>query len=127
MNAGRELDALVAEKVFGWTDVCAATRTLYGGTTWFVPHGRPDAAFMKYAEVPSYSTDIAAAWLVVEKLRPKFWTKLCAGMTLTESPLHECAMGLYATEDGPSHQLAYERDASAPLAICRAALAAAPT
>ena len=45
MNAGRELDALVAEKVFGWT----------GG---------------HYESLP-FSTDIAAAWEVVERLRSR--------------------------------------------------------
>lgn len=46
MNAGRELDALVAEKVMGYE----VNREGYTGY------------------LPSFSTDIAAAWDVVEKL-----------------------------------------------------------
>ena len=49
MKAGRELDALVAEKVMGLTE-----------EDWIAgPTGLPRP----------YSTDIAAAWEVVEKLR----------------------------------------------------------
>jgi hypothetical protein len=50
VNAGRELDALVAEKVMG-RDMT-----------------RP-AGFKHPIGMPHYSTDIAAAWEVVERLR----------------------------------------------------------
>lgn len=47
MNAGRELDALVANKVTGFTPT-STTNCRY--------------------DYPPYSTDIAAAWEVVEKM-----------------------------------------------------------
>lgn len=53
MEAGRELDALVAEKVMGW-DV---------GDIFY------DATHQEIMpRVPSYSTKIAASWSVVEKI-----------------------------------------------------------
>ena len=60
MKAGRELDALIAEKVMGWW--------FYGPLGEYgVPGGKSD----KNPEmVPNYSTSIAAASLVAEKLRP---------------------------------------------------------
>ena len=60
MEPGRELDALIAEKVMGW-------RKTRGGYTndltkqWSVPE----------KQLPLYSTSIKAAWEVVEKLRGK--------------------------------------------------------
>jgi hypothetical protein len=50
VNAGRELDALVAEKVMG-------------AKPWIAPGHGPTAL-----NPPRYSTDIGAAWAVVEKL-----------------------------------------------------------
>ena len=58
MKAGRELDALVAEKVMEWE-----WRGLSHG--WYHGEGR---LFLDEDELPHYSTQIADAWLVVEKL-----------------------------------------------------------
>ena len=64
MNPGRELDALVAEKVMGWTDVQVVNdppfNTTMGRT---VIHGE-----LYRFNVPNYSTNIEAAWEVVEKV-----------------------------------------------------------
>ena len=54
MNAGRELDALVAEKVMGWKD----PSPVFG----LMEDVEGNANFP-----PDYSTSIAAAWRVVEK------------------------------------------------------------
>lgn len=64
MKSGRELDALVAEKVFGMhrhpgCDLDDHLRAECYGT------GTEEG----YGPVVDYSTDIAAAWQVVEKLR----------------------------------------------------------
>src|SRR5437763_10661229 len=60
VKPGRELDALVAERVMGW----AVERNTVDS--------EPIVMFSKpgeyYGPVPPYSTDIAAAWEVVEKL-----------------------------------------------------------
>ena len=63
MNAGRELDALVAEKVMGWTNVR------------FICHGlslRGEVDGEPSEKVPFYSVDIDAAWDVVEKIGTSF-------------------------------------------------------
>lgn len=57
-HAGRELDALVAERIMGWT------RLHVDGELFGIPPGH-----MQEALVPSYSMDMAAAWGVVERLR----------------------------------------------------------
>ena len=60
MKPGRELDALIAEKVMGETVTWGGDP---GGT--IIPWvGEPDGI---QGECPPYSTDIAAAWAVVEK------------------------------------------------------------
>jgi hypothetical protein len=69
MNPGRELDALVAEKVMGWghsryfktedSSAVAALKRLDGWNIW------KDG---KWAFLPHFSTDIAAAWEVAEKV-----------------------------------------------------------
>ena len=85
MKAGRELDALVAERVMGAT--CRSGRDLLRedklrwehvledpvgeDTLWDWRH----CAFEEYPDGrirfhPEYSTDIAAAWEVVERMRP---------------------------------------------------------
>lgn len=150
MAAGRELDALVAERVMGWVwaqDDPAAYSTMFRpGHRYIVP---PDVfefsrgtlpadtalplAKEWYGNVPRYSTDLAAAWLVVEHLKRKdrrghenFWL----------------AWDNYGTEvpQGPAQWVepqelawicSFDRNAgqwatadTAPLAICRAALLA---
>src|SRR3990172_8418422 len=66
LPAGRELDALVAEKVMGWTITAWASGEPWGNREIFEPSGR--GPHRKAAHVPTYSTDIAAAWEVVQKL-----------------------------------------------------------
>ncbi len=54
----REIDRLIAEQVMGWTNLSVAGNRF--GTT---PEGKV------HRIVPPYSTDMSAAWVVVEKLR----------------------------------------------------------
>ena len=62
MKAGRELDALVAEKVMGWHHIEKE------GYHWM--QGRLPGQPANFVPTPvrPYSTDIAAAWVVLEKL-----------------------------------------------------------
>jgi len=62
MEAGKQLDALVAEKIFGYK---VFRRDYVDGARFFFEDtdGAPTYLYM------NYSTDIAAAWEVVEKLR----------------------------------------------------------
>jgi hypothetical protein len=107
MKAGRELDALVAEKVIGWTNLIGSSYDVNFG-------GRPPGG--KWDIVPHYSTSIADAWLVVEKLK-----------TLTaDGDIHiECLHGEWSVST--CHEEAWKgwsRADTAPLAICLAALEA---
>lgn len=81
MKPGRELDALVAEKVMGCTLERRKIGTVAG---WEIdphcrcpgqPHEFSDRDY-ETVELKRYSTDIAAAWEVVEKISVKNGTVL---------------------------------------------------
>ena len=55
MKPGRELDALVAEKVMGFTPAVGPSGTRYG--------------FVGGSHLPAYSTDIAAAWRLMDHFK----------------------------------------------------------
>ena len=102
LEAGRELDALIAEKVMGYECVCDEEPV-------DCPiHNKADLYTLR-----PYSTDIAAAWGVVEKLR-----------------LFVMPWGLdeWCAANQRDERLAFsdilESGETAPLAICRAALKA---
>lgn len=107
MKAGRELDALVAEKVMGWDLV--PTRHLVR-LRYFRQPGTDSRAARERCYLPRYSEDIAAAWGVVEKL---------SGY---ERKLEECSEGwCFTFEAGEEF---WGQADTAPLAICLAALKA---
>jgi hypothetical protein len=109
MEAGPELDALIAEKVMEWTEwpISGDYVTLHGKTGHTIDTFNP-------------SSDISAAWEVVEKLQD----------TPTEYFFEICKTPVIWRQSGkPTHwhvelggQKAYAD--AAPLAICRAALLA---
>lgn len=68
---GRELDALIAEKVMGWNKFTSHPEgwTDVGEGPWFIIPGEIKCEAVRSDEIPAYSTDIAAAWEVVEKMR----------------------------------------------------------
>lgn len=61
MEAGRELDALIAEKVMGLPKCDVWLEPNYSGPNFWVPQ---TAGHLKY-----YSTDMNAAWESVEKVK----------------------------------------------------------
>lgn len=100
MQAGRELDALVAEKVFG------EPLHYYG-----------------YDGLPRYSADIAAAWFVVEKFRRgcNGMVAACVDLQVSDYPdVRDCFCKIY----GPSTPESIASATEMPLAICLAALKA---
>lgn len=108
MKTGRELDALVAEKVMGESS----------GYT----HSRDNDFVVTCSR---YSTDISAAWLVVEKLRDIGWSvAVCGdnGWGCTFYKVHtngsEYIWATWKESHGPINA------DTAPLAICLAALEA---
>ena len=126
LTAGHELDAMVAEKVMGWT----AVEAKYTGASsqWFVPSGvnpfsRPNPNMRQ--QVPAYSTDIAAAWLVVDKMLADGW-ELDTGIE-KKARLED---GQWVVEfNSSTHNAEHSRGPraiahTAPLAICKASLAA---
>ena len=111
MKPGRELDALIAEKVMGETVTWGGDP---GGT--IIPWvGEPDGI---QGECPPYSTDIAAAWAVVEKddgwgfdWRLKRWAASSKPWTCTADRITDS-------------RRFYVEAVTAPLAICLVALRA---
>ena len=65
MTAGREMDALIAEKVFGWAELWTDGKEYMMYPPWEQNMG---VGYDERYPVPHYSTDIAHAWEVIEKL-----------------------------------------------------------
>jgi len=130
LEAGRELDVLVAETM-GWVwlrfkpshkkDV-GFVRKPYPPDSWEAAHksrangDEPLSRLWDY-NMPHYSTGVAAAWGVVEKLTPlKFGFNLAI-----ESPPGPQGDWEALFYNGASHNF-YAYADTVPLAICRAAL-----
>lgn len=119
MEAGRELDALIAEKVMGLVR-CEKHPGSYC-------HALPDSP-TKGGETRSYSTDISAAWEVVEKLSQVRPT--CFIFKISKSPGGNHKVWVYETMFRESYDEFLERlcveavEDTAPHAICLAALKA---
>lgn len=134
--APRALDAEVAEKVMGWRRFDHARWHRDAGFVWgdnpplLIPGiDEPTSLrdiFRLVQTYPSYSTDIAAAWLVVEHLLKQ---KMYPDLISSEGPsglTWRCCIDSFTdpeSSDDPWPVVA--ADNSAPLAICRAALKAA--
>lgn len=142
LEAGVELDDRIAERVFGW---CVEQFT-YGGmekdrnekcTVWVTDPSRALEAPRKRVDITKnripFSTDIAAAWQVLDhliSLHPKwrFWVGKSADLPEEDiEPYWECYIQDYeSTPTNPYRGYADDCD-TAPLAICRAALKAVLT
>ncbi len=120
MPASLEIDFLIATLIMGfepWPD----PRFKHGVKAKIVPEG----ILPSPCRPSEYSTDIARAWLIVEKLKSK--CIICDTFALIQSetyPGHWNA-GFGDSNPGEGFSLNWEQAASAetaPLAICRAAL-----
>jgi hypothetical protein len=127
MKAGRELDALIAEKVMGCNVYCVDPNYNYKDPAkmWRCDcpgansiGDRPHADDGFDGEIKPYSTDIAAAWKVVEKMRESHqWIRIeCFDGKWEAGPVEVCG------EDYIDNNV--ESLVSAPHAICLAALKA---
>ena len=102
----REIDRLIAEQVMGWTNLSVAGNRF--GTT---PEGKV------HRIVPPYSTDMSAAWEVVEKLRLLGYR---GGIDWARPDSeYECYFG--ASPIPISERQSFKEE-TAPRAICLAAL-----
>ena len=121
MTADRELDARIAEEVMGWEKMCLSYRPeTKEYTHWKID--TDDGLYHIQASIPEWSpsTQIADAWLVVEKLG-----KLTGKDVLVE----HCADGERLCTLGWHYRGIWMKDIqekadTAPLAICLAALEA---
>jgi hypothetical protein len=107
MQAGRELDALIAEKVMGYVPPRPGT---VGYDMKDLPRNR----------VPHYSTDIAAAWQVVEKLN--LLSKMKDGCLYFDPSLNKWVISEWS--GGREFAEGSVEADTAPHAICLAALKA---
>lgn len=113
MEAGRDMDALVAEKVMGlpvkdgWIFETSAAGCSVPGC--FVYHNEQAPV-----RPPAYSNDIAAAWAIIEKMKG-----VCS-ITKRASGSYIFRINTYSYKTG----LIQAEAPTAPLAICRAALQA---
>jgi hypothetical protein len=148
LEAGRELDALIAEKVFGWSERVEVIRgNAYKKAEereWFTAfHERPKSSIYsdmgdfsrftgrngqgfscgkprKIHVPPNYSTDITAAWQVVEAMKDRPGeTADHLGFGIDSHTIADGTRG-YSAAIGRYGATA----PTAPLAICRAALRA---
>lgn len=132
LPAGDRTDALIAERVFGWR---WAPDGDGGGTLW-MPDGQmaalwyPGDVIVTSSALPHYSTDIAAAWLVVERLRSgdaaRSWTFELRDNSEHGGPEEWLARFIRydAALDEQRAPESWTCESAAPLAICRAALLA---
>jgi hypothetical protein len=154
VNAGRELDALVAEKVMGldisvrpkheWKGDADGSRDIFAYEEGdyhngpccvrchfgFCHHCNPagyDTPCAPSETVAAYSTDIAAAWTVVEKMGLSVVRSEDGWYAIKPEDIeHSTVRGTaYPTLTLVGREFAYNTAyETAPLAICRAALAA---
>ncbi|HBN95097.1 MAG TPA: hypothetical protein DDZ66_02260 [Firmicutes bacterium] len=134
MQAGREMDALIAEKVMGWSHKEGLKYDYNGPCEWnmvLIPPTMSDEDYTYWVFPPKgvisktffldkrYSTDIVAAWEVRAKIQELGFTAVnvtAAG----EQPY--CQFVKPIDEDSIEEHIAYaDKD---PLAICRASLKA---
>lgn len=122
---GRELDALIAEKICGHKVIKSRHWHFIREEQWYL-----DVDCGEY--LPPYSTSIADAWLVVEKLKPIEITNnsktLLAGAIGTEQ-IHKwfisiCVLRLEGSSDWMNSKYVYASSETLPHAICLAALKA---
>jgi len=124
MKPGRELDALVAERVMGWTrepkgwlSPPMGDPRMMWAATWDEA-GRP-------GYLPSYSTDIAAVWEVVEQMGTKeILGVLTLGAPCDDNPKWRAIFTKKWVANLDAYPDGIEHGDSAPHAICLAALKA---
>lgn len=125
MPAGAEMDALVAISLFGWSNLQWRDADHYVSPGCGRNSSSPAGYYGKGPNMECflthrYSTDIAAAWLVVEKLRDSDQLESIALGNWEDSRWTKWVVTLRCFADDQDG-----RGETAPLAICRAALKAA--
>lgn len=138
LKAGRELDALIAERVMGYVwrrfDYPPAGGGYKYGKPWKWLSTATNGADVEGGEeryidnVRAYSTDIAAAWLVVEQMRKGVGAKQFQLDSIGFGNSDEGEWRCMFSRDVDGQLRLHIADAdTAPLAICLAAVAALDT
>ena len=141
LEAGREMDALIAEKVMGyrwlyWTVAYGEERVRglfpseyhnpFDYEPWTSEVGNLRITKMSTG-IMDYSTEIAAAWQIVEKMREQ-WSVENPDETFFWQIIDCCEHGWRVDVDWGHHDgvipIASAAAETAPLAICRAAILA---
>ena len=119
LPAGRELDALVAEKVMGWVQVRKQSiANAFGQHVMDDYVGQPSIGVTQPVLVPRYSSMIQEAWKVADHLRTRSqFVAVLSGMGPQGVQPWICKIN----RDGGFLE---ERADTAPVAICLAALKA---
>lgn len=125
---GRELDAAIAERVFGLVPCTADSHRTGGTAPWFC-HAQPDSPGMG-GETRLYSWDILEAWSVVANLAARGWKvdvqnryPGCYACHV-HFPAHISYKNVYERADRAIDGKALTDGQLAALAICRAAIGA---
>jgi len=108
------LDALVAEQVMGWRKPNRPYQS------WDKRPDLPGVMLCRQHELPRFSSDIAAAWQVVEKLRERFSVEIRVDHSVAR--VRVFAGDRYDLLPGAVRDLAQVEARTAPIAICLAAL-----
>jgi hypothetical protein len=116
MEAGRELDTLVAEKVFGF-EVKAFHQFGNMALRYINPH---DPSLGHWCELPHFSTTMTAAWNIVEALKSYRWS-ITLDIEFATGYSVRLLKYLIPIDDSPE---IFVEAKSMPLAICLAALEA---
>ena len=121
----REIDRLVAEHVMGYSvyhyDKDYAKNCYYmlmdgEFSPFLVNEGERQTETEAWDDAPMFSQDIAAAWMVVEKMRQIGYSITLMGQTGTFYTVYICSW------HAPDTQQARQDAPTAPLTICMAAL-----
>jgi hypothetical protein len=115
LKPGRELDALVAEKVMGYKVTDWPTGKEFPITSAIAAGVLSE---FQQSRIPSYSTDIAAAWQVVDKM------KSLGCFIKVHNCDHRGEWGCWCTHPGRVLSESFAVEDTAPHAICLAALKA---
>ena len=128
----REIDALVAEKVMGWTRIPSNhPYRWYNDRGGVIVEGQPqkfpcyDKANATYGGIPDDwrpSSSIAAAWEVVEKLSGPDFDHRCVIVSKTDMTDEKWGCEIGNTQAAGSDGASYAVADTAPMAICLAAL-----
>jgi hypothetical protein len=131
MKPGRELDALIAERVMGWTiislDILSPEFEKRFGVYRFRDSSligtRASHNFPRPVPIPYYSTEITSAWEIWSKIREMgYWVELKQVRPRNIPSRQEYQCEIFSNDFNKSIALTIR--STEPLAICIAALQA---